>query len=396
MDDELVVAIKKETEQVFGRRIVSSRDCNALSEEIFTKTGFKINSNTLRRFFGLVKASHPASSGTLQILSTYCGFKSGDEIKKLHNWGKGGEIILTESNILDYLIYPFENIQVKAENDETFLSLVKGVIIFINRYPQLAHKFHREIAKTHNGQVFYFEQFVNLDKLNSFYGDGIRYYLAEKKTVDAQIFGHSLLVFRYWLTKDNEKLSTHFKALKAIRPVRSSNPFICGRYFSSRLYYAHSHGLNTEKLLIEAHKSFYSLRQSDEGYSLYRSFEYVFVQALVLTGHHEEALFYIQNVKKSVSKRRFETDIPFYETLVLLETMALFKSGSHKQAERIFNDIKPSSFYFLSKKYKTILYLWITNFCKRAVGKTNDQLKALIEETGFIRFNDDSFSSKAL
>ena len=66
-------AIKEEIVNIFGRRIVSSRDCIQLSDEIFHKTKLQLNPNTLRRFFGLVKAAYPPSHSTLTILSKYCG-----------------------------------------------------------------------------------------------------------------------------------------------------------------------------------------------------------------------------------------------------------------------------------------------------------------------------------
>src|SRR6476620_7481999 len=72
--------IKKEIQYIFGRQIVSSRDCIQLSDEIFKRTKVQLNPNTLMRFFGLVKAEYPPSQSTLTILSKYCGFQSVDEV----------------------------------------------------------------------------------------------------------------------------------------------------------------------------------------------------------------------------------------------------------------------------------------------------------------------------
>jgi hypothetical protein len=392
MQTEVVAAVKKEIEQVFGRKIVSSRDCNILSEEVFNKTGYKINANTLRRFFGLVKTLYAPSAGTLQILSAYCGFKSCDELVQLHKTRHGDAIVLKEENILFYLLYPFLNIEVK-ENDETFRSLLKGVIIFINRHPQLANKFHFEIAKTKNGQNFYFERFINYDKLNSFYGEGLRYYLAEKHTPEAQIFGHSLLVFRYWLTKETDKLSPHFRKLKTIKSKQKYNSINCGRYFASKLYNAHAHGFSTEKILFDAHKVYSSLQPPDD--DLYSTFEYHFGEALVLTGHFEEGLYFLDNIMNRKPEKPSLNNLPYYEAVNLFQAVALYKTGSTKLAENIFNNLKPSEFDFLSKKYKTILYLLLATYFKRMVFKSIHQLEALKIETGFLRFNDKYFLDKS-
>jgi hypothetical protein len=76
------VLIRNEMEHVFGRTIVSSRDCIQLSHDVFQKTRCQLNPNTLRRFFGLVKATYPPSHSTLTILfyllQAIACYKSGD------------------------------------------------------------------------------------------------------------------------------------------------------------------------------------------------------------------------------------------------------------------------------------------------------------------------------
>src|SRR5438270_7415853 len=76
----LISKLKHEVEETFGRRIISSRDCIQLSEDIYFKAGDLINPNTLRRLYGLVKAEYPASTSTLSLLAKYCGFNSLDDI----------------------------------------------------------------------------------------------------------------------------------------------------------------------------------------------------------------------------------------------------------------------------------------------------------------------------
>src|SRR4030095_11742629 len=105
-------------------------------------------------------------------------------------------------SFLRYLVTIFTATQVRDGNDETYFSLVKHTINFLAQHQDLAQKFQRAIVKTRNGQDFYFEQFVNIDKLNSFYGEGLRYYLNERKTQEGQLFGNSLLCLRDWLSKD--------------------------------------------------------------------------------------------------------------------------------------------------------------------------------------------------
>ncbi len=82
--------------------------------------------------------------------------------------------------------------------------------MFLQRHPELIDKFQRNIAKIKNGQDFYFEQFINIDGLNSYYGMGLRYYLNEKKTAEAQIFGHSILCAKNWLLENPHGVRKHY------------------------------------------------------------------------------------------------------------------------------------------------------------------------------------------
>ena len=65
MKNDLLPALRKELENSFGRKVLSSRDCLQMVDDIYQKTGYTINTNTLRRFFGLVKTDYNASPSTL-------------------------------------------------------------------------------------------------------------------------------------------------------------------------------------------------------------------------------------------------------------------------------------------------------------------------------------------
>src|SRR3982750_406427 len=190
MDKHLLPALRKEIENSFGRKILSSRDCLQLVDDIFQKTGYNINGNTLRRFFGLVRTAYSASPSTLTILSKYCGFNSLDEIEKIAVNGATDASINSEE-VLRYLISLFRDAPaLTTGEDHFFLSLVQQTIVFLERNPSLIDRFQREIAKTPAGQYYYFEQSVNMDRLNGYYGDGLRHYLRGKNTNEARIFAH--------------------------------------------------------------------------------------------------------------------------------------------------------------------------------------------------------------
>src|SRR3954470_15017377 len=174
--------LKNEVEKRFGRRVISSADCQNLCNDILHTNSIKISFNTIRRFFNLMRATNQPSEYTLNALSNYCGFSSFGKfiIFKQQN------IILENQNqdeiLLSFLTLFFKQVEIFKPHDITFLNLVQQTILHLDHYPNMIDAFQREIAKTKNGQNFYFERFVFIDKLNSYYGQGLQYYLDEKQT----------------------------------------------------------------------------------------------------------------------------------------------------------------------------------------------------------------------
>ena len=376
-------SIKKEIENVFGRRIVSSRDCIQLSDEIYQRTQTQINPNTLRRFFGLVKAETSPSNSTLTILSQYCGFQSLDEVKRINK-----EDISPDSNaenFLHFLVSLFRNVQVKDEEDETFLNIALNTIYFLNRNPCLTEKFQIQVSKTKNGRIFYFEKFVNIDRLNSYYGNGLRHYYSENPDTKAQVFAHSLLVYRFWLTEERKILEKHFDIITGQNVKAPLPPFVYGRYLAALLYYADNNSQNTEKILLHIYDYYTSFPKSYAS-PCFPRFELYIIESLILTGHYEEGLYYIREVKKSYSEEAEIDQWKFCQNFLLFEAIALCKLNNQASAVAIFDKINPIQFYFLRKSFCNILYLILSEQLKKKQSpRQEEQLNQLIRETGFYR-----------
>jgi hypothetical protein len=381
-----LLTLQKEIQEHFGRPVATSRDCNLLSEELFLKTSYKINPNTLRRFFGLVKAPYPPSSATLSILSKYCGFDSLEEL--LHHNGNGQpktDGLHNSESLMRYFVGLFRHTPVQEPVDKTFLALVKQTILFLQQHPEMASKFQKAIAKTPNGQRYYFELYAHIDQLNSYYGEGLLYYLKEKKTEDAQIRGHALLLQRGWLSNDASAVRRHLEKIGDHHLCDTHHPVICGRYFASKIYHAHMEGLPTAEILSEAMVQHNRIVPSDGYFHNFPSFEYIFSLALTLTQHFVEALYFLEQAEtKYKSKHSYVEEGP-YETMRLLKAIALAKTGQKTQAKEVYEALKPSRFYFLTKKINTIFYLLLGGYLGKLNPKSEEQLEKLVKETGFVK-----------
>jgi hypothetical protein len=379
----LLFLIKSELIEMFGKQLDSYGDCVELSNDIFSRIQRRINPNTLRRLFGLVPNNYLPSFNTLNILAQYCGFESLEEIehRKLNRQDQPDDY--NGKQYQSYLISLFKHIPAKDYNDETFLALTKRTILFLQKYPNLADRIQRAIAKTKNGQDFYFEQFVNIDGLNIFFGKGLLYYLNEKKTTEAQILGHSLLCTKGYLSNDPAYVKTHHQEVIKHRLNKSIHPFVCGRYFASQIYYADMYGLDLDPILMNAHQVHSGIRPGKDNYRSFPCFEYVLSSALFLAGRYEEVLYFIDYGKQNYRHRHSYVEDGLYHSLDLLYAYALLKTGEQAEAKKIFKNIQPSGFYFLTKKINTVLYLKMKKEIKGWNEADENVVTEIIKETGF-------------
>jgi len=378
--------LKAEVEKIFGRKILSSSDCQNLCNEITRTNSVKISFNTIRRFFNLMKADGQPSMYTLNALSIYCGFSSFDSFitikEKSGITGQQEEV----SILLNFLTLFFKNIEVCKRSDATYLSLVQQTVLQLDHHPSIIDCFQREIAKTKNGQSFYFEEFVFVDKLNSYYGSGLLYYLNEKNTKEAQIFGYSLLCYHSWLTQNNEGLQKHYQKVMYYDIDKSISNSVNARYFAAQLFYAAAFGLDQQAIMVKA-KRFYLSAMHEPESSTSNCFETIFSEALILTANYENALFYIEELLIEV-KRNIPCyiEVSLYESICVLKAIAFANTARKTKAFEILKNINPNKFSFLSRKFMNILYLSVRQMLKNKT-EEQEQIQHLIHDTGFTRLS---------
>jgi hypothetical protein len=380
MKQDPLSSLKKELENSFGRKIISSRDCNQMVEDMYKKTGETVNANTLRRFFGLVKADYPPSSSTLTILSKYCGFNSIEEIEHLSS-NDDPDAHINKEEVLRYMVSMFKNTQVSGSQEKTFYPLVEQTMVFLERNPSLIDRFQREIAKTSTGQYYYYEKLANIDRLNGYYGDGLRHYLRAKNIEEGKIFAHSMQVFRYWLTKNKDRLISNMAEIAPIIATPNFPDHILGRLIAAKLYYANVKGELIDKILDEAKRYHGAIiaRREDSPFS-FPDFELIICEALLLTGHYDEGAEYLWHGKTFLSESGQDKNTLFnlWEDFVNLR-----RDNQRNKKEN--NPDKGAIYNSFSKKYTTIIKLLPTANSKSNNLTQSQQLAELISETGYKR-----------
>jgi hypothetical protein len=281
------------------------------------------------------------------------------------------------------LILLFKDNDIKGINDTTYIQFIHEILLNLEQWPGIIDQLQRHIAKTINGQQFYYELFINIDKLNSYYGKGLHYYLNEKKTTEAQLFGHSLLCFKHWLIMDNDRIKMHYDIVMNYKLDDKIHPFVCGRYFATQLYYFEANGLSIESVLVKARDFYTRSKPSPFLYLNFPFFEYILSEALILTGQYVEALFYINEaIKKRNNNVQPHIDLSLFESINLFHAIALANLGKIEKSKIIIEAIKSENFYFLAKHFNTLLYLTFKKvYLKKQL--LQKQINYLIEQTGF-------------
>jgi hypothetical protein len=226
---------------------------------------------------------------------------------------------------------------------------------------------------------------VNLDRLNSFYGDGLRYYLHEKKAAEAQIFGNYLLCLRYWLTTDKKNLAKHYSFVIQYDPGKKTPPATNAYYYAAQLLNAHVSGTDMDSTLIKARQYYSGVTLSKENFVSVFRFYFTLSHALLLTGQYEEALFYIDEFQKNRTKYvlpLMENTLP--ESIHLFKAIALVLLGDKATGKEWLDSLNTCNFFFLSKQYFTILYLSVKQLLKKS-SYEQKQLQYLVRTTGFVK-----------
>jgi hypothetical protein len=286
------------------------------------------------------------------------------------------------TDLLFYLVMLFKETEISDENDFTFFRFVGQTIAFLEYHPDLIDQFQREIAKTNNGQLYYFEQFVNFDRLNAFYGDGLLYYLHEKKTADAQIFGNYLLCLRYWLAIDNKNLEKHYHAVIQYDLNKNSSPATAARCYATQLMQAST---NPDPILVNARQYYATVSLTKDNFVSVFRFYCILSHVLLLIRQYEEALFYIDEFLKNNKKYVLPpTESSLAEAIHLFKAIALVHSGEKAAGKEWLDSLNTCNFFFLSKQYFTILYLSIKQLLKKSRSEQK-QLQYLVRTTGFVK-----------
>ena len=244
---------RKEIAKAWGRSVHTQSDCVALSEAIFAKTGKKVASHTLRRFFGLVSFDGQFRKSTLDNLAKFVGHESCDEfMERLKNEEDLVELLVRlqvqnveidefyidrlierdismeavmmaghlinlrlEQNDQDRVVRMFQALQPVNEEWWKYYAIISVFAHYVGP------KFYVVEDKAFIERLMVETPFINMVlsfyvpimKLNDTYGHHIEMMLNVSNEGEHQAFGHSLLATRELLNGYRDRARVHFRKI---------------------------------------------------------------------------------------------------------------------------------------------------------------------------------------
>jgi hypothetical protein len=370
----------------FGKPISSHYDAIQLQEAIVKESGKRLSTQTIKRFFGLIKSSSRPDPATLDALSGYLKFSS---YKDFQNW-----LSLSVTNVdteehdwaSEIVLQVLKDIHPENLHEKGLLQLVKNLFTLFERHPNLTSTIYPKLAASKFGRRYFFEQFVHYDALASHYGMGLEHFLLHEKDRPARFFGYSMLCLRDFLTGNNQGCKYYYEKVAEypLNEVNTFHPFLIGRFHSSHLYMDYISGRNSVDYIGgQIHELINNHRHTEDIYDGFPCAELVFAEALVFTGHFQEAYELLNHKKIKEYKHPPFMDEAFKNHLNVLRNFSGLLCGtlSIEKVQKHLPKLEQAPVYFLCSNYDGLFMNLMKTKCniqpRAALPKAEECLSSL-------------------
>ena len=390
VDEQSIVLLRKYIQKKVSLQCVSFAEIQQLQSQIKKETGEYLSVQTLNRFFGLIKNDFKPAQVTLNILAQYLHYDSFKEFELAH---KKQQVHLPVTSVSPELIrLLFVNVEVDRWNDKSLASIMRNICLMLKKYPHMAEEVCTFMATTDYGRRCFYERFINMDALDCYYGDGLKYYITQTKDREQLFFAYSLLAFRYFLTLRYDLFNYYYNKILeySIEEILAFSPSLVGRYFACQVL---NSILNNEAVEVyeEATAVFKWLKQSAVESEGLQSASSHFAEALILAQEYEMAWEVLRESHKqepllTQSQKAHSAE---YELLELYA--GWFSKKIHeRRAVNQLEALQKHRFYFLSQDFYTffLLRLSLALGLKDASKTAPVQWGNLVEKTGFLYFRN--------
>lgn len=368
----VVNQLKKNIEKQFGKNIKTATDCDNLVSVIIRDCKTNISSQTLRRFFGLIKTTTGSSHFTLDLLSQYCGYGN---FKDFSNACNNQELELF-----------FEN---SEHTNHNYWDRSEQLCKQIVKSPELLVSTHHRLMSFPMARKYFMENHPLRDLLGSVYAQYFSAYLKYNTSNEAKIFAYGFLFQSSFLLQNTELMGLYYIKVKETRLSDEVHVIPAGLKYGVQLLYADSTGNDNlfKKYFAEMKKTRLLYRKASE--KSVCSFESTVLESLIFTNRTKEMKFLIENNtfqlnndEDYIPSKRKETH---NEVWKILCAVAYQKIGDRKNTEHFLNQINLKNLGTGWEKYYSLLYYCVYFHSAQLEQKIEciSKLKILIGETYF-------------
>lgn len=385
--------IKPIIENRYGKPITFSSECIDVAKHILNTTGLNISAQTLRRMLGFIDSKVMPSKNSLEIIALYCGFNSFKDLnqsqKKQINISKNDNITIIKS---------FYNIDLHAAYDFNYQNACGNIAELILNDLPLLNQISSFLSKNKIAQIFFFERFPYIDGLCNGYETSLKKYYQEKKTTEAQLFSLCLLHLGAVLSLNKQKAKKYLHAINTIPVTKDVHSFVIARKLMANLLNAYNdkNDLLLGSLIYDAFTTEENIQKTKKDYFPFFAFVMTDAFHLIERPLEAEKMLHICNAYQAPTNsnvNEMPIDLGYIKGIELMNGLSAYHLGDHKKAKRILNSIEVQNIPFIFRNYFLIQMKRIEyRLCVKASSKKKtsilNEIKALIEKTGFVFFDD--------
>jgi hypothetical protein len=391
--------LKQEVEKLFGKKITIATDCTQLSKLVLQATNENISSQTIRRFWGIVKYENKISNFTRNVLSKYIGYKDyNDFINKVKNneHCKPNIDFTIIENLFKHNTKHTDNWNLWHEGMSVILA--ENILNNKSLFEQFTQHLHTNQSAMNNIMANF--QCYSLLQYD-WYIKGLRIFCNNSKETHHVLYCYEL-EYLGCLLNNREKEGTYLIPLmtqqypKIIKKYGIIPP-LNGAYYGcliANAFLNNKHELvdkyfNEAIAEIERNKNTTFKISHDVDF---RSFVHCLVEILNWIGLYDKALYLFTNFE-------FKTNNPFLwyfsqvEMLNLETAIIYFQAGNKAKASKLFNNLEMNYIRFdrrdIVKIQYLLLHLGLTN--KTSIVKRKKIKQSIIDlcnKTGLLHFKN--------
>lgn len=374
--------LREEVCQRFGRKVAKHRDVVELADQLKKKTETDLSTQTVKRFFGLIKDDTKPSAITLDTLSIYLGYSSWEGFIDRSSLNLKHEI--QRNPIQNGLDFYLKDIPTYWEA-VFYNSRDKAAEIY--KMPDNEYKVHffEELGKVKNAHDTFWEWFPNLNVLRKpYYRNGLISYRNAINTPNTHCFTNGMLFLGSYLCKNDEEIAKYYKLLQEA-DTNNVWPLPMARCMAT-LVIGNSYFSNNADEIKKVAVKEYIKQQENELNRYTNSYASIFIEYLVVAGLPHLVKEFLDLGYYPFNYSEFFASAVHYHEIRTVEALILAITEQKVESKKLFMEIKLEKYHFNNNLYYGCFYAIL------AVIHGNDgyrvHLSKLIAQTGYTRFYD--------